>query len=291
VLHAFWEKFHAGGGGVSAGLLRTVVFAGILSYKRKSVMFRRPNTAFTDPLAETKSMDPGTFPTTRWSRVRAAGDSVAEGHDAFAILCRDYWSPVFAFVRRAGFSASDAEDLAQGFFLHLLEHRTVRRADSEVGKFRSFLLGALKYYLANEAERAGRQKRGGTCEIISLDDPSRRVPEPSCESEADNLFEETWAQEVMHRALVRLREKFASEQRAEVFDALQGFLDGTCQGTALEDIAGELNLSGGALRTAISRLRKQFAEQLRLEIARTVSAPHEVEEEFRHLRLVLTARS
>ncbi|MEY2498502.1 MAG: hypothetical protein QOD12_2058 [Verrucomicrobiota bacterium] len=254
-------------------------------------MFRRKNTAVADPLPETRSIDPGAFPTTRWSRVRAAGDSVAEGRDAFAVLCQDYWAPVFAFVRRRGFPASDAEDLAQGFFLHLLEHRTVRRADSQLGKFRSFLLGALKHYLANEAERAGRQKRGGGFEIFSLDDPGRIIPEPACESEADSLFEEKWAHEVMHRALVRLREKFATEQRADVFDALQGFLDGTCDGAALDEVADELNLSGGALRTAISRLRKQFAEQLRLEIARTVSAPHEVEEEFRHLRLVLTARS
>jgi RNA polymerase sigma-70 factor (ECF subfamily) len=255
------------------------------------VMFRRKNTAFGAPLAEMKPVDAGAFPTTRWSRVRAAGDSVAEGRDAFSVLCQDYWSPVFAFLRRRGFPESDAEDLAQGFFLHLLEHRTVRRADSQVGKFRTFLLGALKHYLANEAERAGRQKRGGGFEIVSLDDPGRIVPEPACESDADSLFEERWAHEVMHRALVRLREKFLRERRAEVFDALQGFLDGTCQGAELEEVAGALNLSGGALRTAVSRLRKQFAEQLRLEIARTVSAPHEIEEEFRHLRLVLTARS
>jgi RNA polymerase sigma-70 factor (ECF subfamily) len=254
-------------------------------------MFRRKHTAFGTPLAEMKPIDGGAFPTTRWSRVRAAGGSVAEGRDAFAVLCQDYWSPVFAFVLRRGFPASDAEDLAQGFFLHLLEHRTVRRADSQMGKFRSFLLGALKHYLANEAERAGRQKRGGAFEIVSLDDPGRIVPEPACESDADSLFEERWAHEVMHRALIRLREKFVSERRAEVFDALQGFLDGTGQGAALEDVAGALNLSAGALRTAISRLRKQFAEQLRLEIARTVSAPHEIEEEFRHLRLVLTATS
>ena len=101
------------------------------------------------------------FPTTHWSQVRAAGESVAEGDDAFASLCNDYWPPIFAYVRRLGFSEADAQDLTQGFFVHLLEHRTVRRADPHRGKFRSFLLGALKNYVANEATRAGRQKRGG----------------------------------------------------------------------------------------------------------------------------------
>src|SRR5438477_182426 len=149
--------------------------------------------------------DPAIFPTTRWSRVRAAGESVADGRDAFAGLCRDYWPPLFAYLRRRGFSESDAEDLTQGFFLHLLEHHTTRRA--------------------------------------------------------------------------------------ELFDVLAGFLDVTGNSPALEEAADALNLSAGALRTAISRLRKQFGDQLRLEIARTVSAPHEIEEEFRHLRTILTIGS
>lgn len=221
--------------------------------------------------------------------MRAAGESAAEGRDAFAELCRDYWPPLFAYLRRRGFAEADAEDLTQGFFLHLIEHHTTRRADAERGKFRSFLLGALKNYLANEGERARRQKRGGDCEIISMDDPERTFTEPSCESEAKRLYEETWAQEVMHHALERLREKFAG--RMELFDALEGFLDGAGNGPSLEETASVLGLSAGALRTAVSRLRKQFAEQLRLEIARTVSAPHEIEEEFQCLRAVLTAKT
>lgn len=233
-------------------------------------------------------LDPAVFPTTRWSRVRAAGESAAEGYDAFEQLCRDYWPPLFAYLRRCGFSESDAEDLTQGFFLHLLEHHTTRRAETERGKFRSFLLGALKNYLANEAERARRQKRGGNCEIVSLDDPARAFAEPACDSDASRLYEESWAREVMRRALDRLREKFVHEKRADAFDALHGFLDGAGNEAPLEETAGVLGLSAGALRTAVSRLRKQFAHQLRLEIARTVSAPHEIEEEFRHLRLVLT---
>ena len=223
--------------------------------------------------------------------MRAAGESVAEGHDAFEQLCRDYWPPLFAYLRRRGFSESDAEDFTQGFFLHLLEQHTTRRADAERGRFRSFLLGALKNYLANEAQRARRQKRGGDCEIVSLDDPERAFAEPACEADASRLYEESWAQEVMHRALGRLREKFAKEQRADAFHALEGFLDGAANEAPLEEAAQVLGLSAGALRTAVSRLRKQFAQQLRLEISRTVSAPHEIEEEFRHLRLVLTAKS
>src|SRR5215471_13136635 len=137
------------------------------------------------------------FPTTRWSQVRAAGESVSEADDAFANLCNDYWPPIFAYVRRLGFAEADAQDLTQGFFLHLLEYHTVRRADSGRGRFRSFLLGALKNYLANEAARAGRQKRGGTHEIVSFDDPGQIVPEPSVEAEAVRSFEESWANEVV----------------------------------------------------------------------------------------------
>src|SRR5436190_141991 len=157
-------------------------------------MFGRKNVAVAAD--KSRFLDPALFPTTRWSRVRAAGESVAEGRDAFA--------------------------------------------------------------------------------------------EPACESNANRAYEESWAQEVMHRALMRLREKFTVENRAELFDALAGFLDVTGSSPALEEAADDLNLSAGALRTAVSRLRKQFGEQLRLEIARTVSAPHEIEEEFRHLQTVLT---
>lgn len=251
-------------------------------------MFNRTNAALAG-IRSKLSIDPALFPTTRWSRVRAAGESAAEGRDAFAELCRDYWPPLFAYLRRRGFSESDAEDLTQGFFLHLIEHHTTRRADAERGKFRSFLLGALKNYLANEGERDRRQKRGGDCEIFSLDDPEQAFTEPFSESEASRLYEVSWAQEVMHHALARLREKFAA--RMELFGALEGFLDGAGNGPPLEEVASVLGLSAGALRTAVSRLRKQFAEELRLEIARTVSAPHEIEEEFQCLRAVLTARS
>jgi len=232
------------------------------------------------------SASPAVFPTTRWSRIRAAGESAPQGHHAFAELCHDYWPPLFAYLRRRGFSDSDAEDLTQGFFLHLIEHHTTRRANAERGKFRSFRLGALKNYLANEGERARRQKRGGNCETISLDDLDT---EPSCESEARRLYDESWAHEVVHHALERLREKFAG--RRELFAALEGFLDGAGNGPPLEEAANVLGMSTGALRTAVSRLRKQFAEQLRLEIARTVSAPHEIEEEFQCLRSILTNRS
>ncbi len=224
------------------------------------------------------------FPTTRWSQVRAAGESVAEGDDAFAALCNDYWAPIFAYLRRLGFSEADAQDLTQGFFVHLLEHRTVRRADPHRGKFRSFLLGALKNYLANEATRAGRQKRGGQHEILSLDDPSQAIPEPSVEAEAVRSFEESWANEVVCHSLARLREKFRGENRTELFGVLERFLG---EATVTEEAARSLGSSIGALRTAVSRLRKQFGEQIRLEIARTVTAPDLIEEEFRYLRAVL----
>jgi RNA polymerase sigma factor (sigma-70 family) len=223
--------------------------------------------------------------------VQAAGESEAGGPDAFADLCADYWPPVFAYLRRRGISEADAKDLTQGFFLHVLEHRTTRRANAQQGKFRSFLLGALRNYLANQTQHDHRQKRGGDCEIVSLDDPRRAFTDPVCASSAEHFYEESWAHEIVHRALTRLREKFIRENRAELFNGLEGFLDFTGEGAALDEAAAALHLSAGALRTAVSRLRKQFGEQVRLEIARTVSAPHEIEEEFRHLRSVLTVSS
>jgi RNA polymerase sigma-70 factor (ECF subfamily) len=224
------------------------------------------------------------FPTTRWSQVRAAGESVAEADDAFAILCSDYWRPIFSYLRRLGFSEADGQDLTQGFFVHLLERRTVRRADPHRGKFRSFLLGALKNYVANETARAGRKKRGGENEIVSLNDPSRTTPEPSVEAEAIRSFDESWANEVIGRSLARLREKFRGENRTELFGVLERFLG---EATVTDEAARALGSTIGALRTAVSRLRKQFGEQIRLEIARTVSAPDLIEEEFRYLRSVL----
>lgn len=247
---------------------------------------RREEAAFSDQ-GPGFPIQPGSFPTTSWSRIHAAGESGIEGRDALAELCNDYWLPIFTYLRRRGFSEADAQDLTQGFFLHLLEHRTTRRAEAERGKFRSFLLGALKNYLANEAQRAQRQKRGGRYEIVSLDDPRLALNEPSCESDA--TYDESWAQEVINHALDRLRDKFTG--RMELFSTLQGFLDGAGNGAPLDETAGALGLSEGALRTAVSRLRKQFGEELRLEIARTVSAPHEIEEEFQCLRAALTARS
>ena len=160
----------------------------------------------------------------------------------------------------------------------------MRRADAHRGKFRSFLLGALKNYLANEAARVGRQKRGGKHEIVSLDDPGQTIPEPSVEAEAVRSFEESWANEVICRSLARLRAKFRGENRVELFGVLERFLG---EATVTEEAARALGSSIGALRTAVSRLRKQFGEQIRLEIARTVSAPDLIEEEFRYLRSVL----
>ena len=263
---------------------------------RRAILFKSASSMLSPNHAvrsgETASMPrhPASFPATRWSRIHVAGHSGIDGQDAFADLCAAYWPPVFAYLRRRGYADADAQDLTQGFFLHLLEHRTARRADATRGKFRSFLLGALRNYVANTAESDTRQKRGGDCEVLSLDDPRRTFEEPASDSAADRFYEESWAQEVMHRALNRLRAKFAQENRSALFNGLEGFLDVAGNDAALDAAAAELHLSAGALRTAVSRLRKQFAEQVRLEIARTVSAPHEIDKEFQCLRAALTSK-
>ena len=144
-------------------------------------------------LCDTTTRD-GQFASTRWTVVLAAGASaVSSAHalEALSELCRIYWRPLYLFLRREGIGAEDAQDLTQGFFAKLIRDRTYFRADREKGRFRSFLLGALKNYVANEAARAGRQKRGGKQEILSLDDPSQIIPEPSVEAEAVRSFEES----------------------------------------------------------------------------------------------------
>src|SRR5947207_3537060 len=247
-------------------------------------MSRRNSSAETQIFWKGAGHARAAFPTTRWSQVRAAGDSAPGADEAFADLCNDYWPPIFAYLRRLGFSDADAQDLAQGFFVHLLDHRTVRRAKPERGKCRSFLLGALKNYLANKAARARRNKRGGNRKFFSLNDPSQTIPEPWVDAEATRLYEERWASEVMSHSLARLREKFRGENRAELFAVLERFLG---EPVISEDAARALGSGIGALRTAVSRFRKQFGEQIRFEIARTVSAPHLIDEEFRYLRSVL----
>jgi RNA polymerase sigma-70 factor (ECF subfamily) len=237
------------------------------------------------------SIAPGAreFQTTRWSVVLAAqhGSEMPRAREAMAALCKDYWYPLYAFVRRRGHAPHDAQDLTQGFFAALLEGNATT-ADPARGRFRSYLLGALKHYLANEWNRANAQKRGGNQKLVewdALDPEARFAMEPIGEADADALYDRRWAMELLDRAMSKLRSEFAERDDAESFETLKGTLTGA--ESPREELAAKLGMSEGALKVAVHRLRQRYREVLRSEIADTVDSPTGVDEEMRHLATVL----
>ena len=237
------------------------------------------------------SIAPGAreFHTTRWSLVIAAqqGTDTTQAHSAMAALCKDYWYPLYAFVRRRGHAAHDAQDLTQAFFAALLEGNATM-ADPARGKFRSYLLGALKHFLANEWHRANTPKRGGGKAVVewdALDAEARYALEPTDSTDADALYDRRWALELLERAMAVLRADFVSKGDGATFDALKATLTGA--EPPRDELAAQLGLSEGALKVAIHRLRQRYREVLRAQIAETVDSPAEVDEEMRHLVRVL----
>lgn len=234
------------------------------------------------------TLDPGaTFATTQWTRVLLARDpNSAEGQDALAGLCREYWYPLYAYVRRTGQSAEDTQDLVQEFFSRLLEKEWLRQADPARGKFRSFLLGAMKHFLANEWDKARAAKRGGRLQIISLDQESaetRYRAEPSHTDTPDKIFERRWAMMLLEKVLGRLRNEHASEQKRRLFEELKNCLAGSRESLPYAEIGTRLGLSEGAVKVAVSRFRQRYRELLRDEIGQTVSEPAQIDEELQHL--------
>jgi DNA-directed RNA polymerase specialized sigma24 family protein len=231
------------------------------------------------------------FHTTQWVTVSAASaQGTAEARAALEELYRLYCYPVYAFVRRRGCGRQDAQDLTQGFFVHLLQKGTLSRADPLRGRFRNFLLGALQLYLANSAERASAVKRGGGCQWVFLDDDTAETVyqlEASGGLTAEKLFDAQWAAVLVEATFVRLRSQLESEGKGQLFEALQGFLPGK-EEPSYQQVAHSLNLSLGSLKTAIHRLRRRYGALLREEVARTVATPAEVDEELRYLRATLS---
>ena len=213
---------------------------------------------------------------------------------ALAELCRLYWYPLYAYVRRRGHTPEETQDLTQGFFLHLLEHKTLGRADPLKGKFRSFLLGSLQNYLSSEAERARCLKRGGGVEFISLDlqdaEDLYRL-EPADHLTAETIFDARWATTLLDEAMTRLGSEYAEQGQAATLQALKPFLDPTNVQVlpSYEQLANQLQVTLGAVKTLIHRLRKQYTTLLREEVARTVCDPVEVDEEIHALCEALIA--
>jgi RNA polymerase sigma factor (sigma-70 family) len=228
------------------------------------------------------------FEETAWSVVLAAGaETDARAQAALAELCRIYWRPIYAYLRRKGYAVHDAQDLTQSFFQHLLEDETLRRASRDKGRFRSFLLGALKLCLADEQARQHALKRGGGVHFISLDELIAEElhfqPRTTDLSPAESL-DARWAGVILERALEKVRAEFDAEGKAETFELLSPFLAGEKPNTSYQDVAHNMGISLGAVKTQIHRLRRRFATAVRCEVMQTVAAPHEVENELRQLR-------
>ena len=231
----------------------------------------------------------GQFHTTRWTLVMAsAGEQNQAGQAALAALCQTYWYPLYAFARRRGYSPPDSQDLTQGFFLHLLEHRALGGVDRLKGKFRSFLLACFQNYLSVETQRSHRLKRGGQYQFISLDletAEDRYRYEPADHLTAEKIFEARWALTLLDHAMTVLREEYVGRGKELVFNTLKGYvgIGESSSEASYEEAAKTLGIGVGTVKTLIHRLRKRYFAVVREEVARTVSDPAEIESEVRAL--------
>ncbi len=219
-----------------------------------------------------------------------AGETRAR--EALEELCRAYWYPLYAFVRSGGYSAADAQDLTQAFFAQIIETGGFAAADRERGRFRSYLLGAMKHFLANEWHRAKTQKRGGKVRFIEFDalDPEARYGGASEQSESPELlFDREWALETVAGALKALRDEMAEAGKSEQFETLKGSLTGEDE-LPREEIASRLGMSAGAVKVAVHRLRQRYRKLLRAAVAETVSNEADLDDEMRCLVKVLRRR-
>lgn len=242
------------------------------------------------------STPPGTgrrdiFVTTRWTIVLSAGrKSSPQSDHALGALCQTYWYPLYAYVRGQGRNREDAEDLVQAFFARFLERNYLEGLDAGRGKFRAFLLASLKHFLANEWDKANRQKRGGGVEHLSLDWQSAEEHyqlDPPDPASPDRLFDREWALALLERVITRLRDECLAEGKAKLFEQARGFLMVGEAVIPYAKAALALGLEEGAVRVAVHRLRRRYRELLRDEIAQTLEDPGQVAEELRSLQAAL----
>lgn len=235
---------------------------------------------------------PDDFATTRWSVVlRAGGDGDPDSAEALETLCQGYWFPLYAYVRRRGYRPQDAEDLTQAFFARFIEKQWVAAADQERGRFRSFLLVSLKHFLANEWDKAQAQKRGGHVQIIPLDTgaaESRLQGQPDDPSAPDRAFDRQWALALLEVVLARVETSYTDEGKARLFEHLKGTLTGERLEAPYAKLGEELQMSEGAVKVAVHRLRRRYRVVLQAEIAQTVASESDVECELQHLFAALS---
>jgi DNA-directed RNA polymerase specialized sigma24 family protein len=232
------------------------------------------------------------FTTTHWSVVLEAQGESPAAQEALETLCRTYWRPIFAFLRRQGIPPEEAEDITQGFFAELLERRSLSAVRKEKGRLRSFLLGGLKYFLANEERRAMAIKRGKGQRPIPLEElhvGERIEMEPTDPVTAEMIYERRWALTVLERVLSRLKDEYLAASNGALFDSLKELLPDEPGSQSQAEIAARLGMSENAVRQAFYRFRQRYQSLLRDEIGNTVATPGEIEDELRHLIAILEA--
>lgn len=239
------------------------------------------------------------FAPTHWSVIVAAGKSdsdPASARVALEQLCQTYWTPLYTFVRSRGYSVHDAQDLTQGFFVHLIEHEIYARVDRGKGKFRSFLLASLKNFMANAHAHAHTLKRGGGQDVLPLDEERAEAAESMFQTHftnresnnEDQLFERSWAETLVQTSLARLTAEYQADGKEELFRQLQAFLTGgPAPLPTYDQLANQMGLPAPTLRSHVTRLRKRYRELLRAEVRETVETEAQVDEELHELFRVL----
>ena len=232
------------------------------------------------------------FVTTHWSVVLAAGHGdTTRADDALAHLCQTYWYPLYAYARRRGCSPPDAQDLTQEFFARLLQGNWVAQADRQRGRFRSFLLSAMKHFMTNEWNKAHAQKRGGGQPVLSLDDDSaehRYRLEPVETATPESLFERGWALTLLEGVLARLEAEYRRAGKRAAMEAMRPALTTDRDAIDYAEMSGRLGMTETAARVAVHRLRQRYRQLIRAEVASTVASPEEVDAEMSHLFQALT---
>jgi DNA-directed RNA polymerase specialized sigma24 family protein len=236
------------------------------------------------------------FHTTDWTLILQAAESEgpADSQRALSDFCEAYWPPLYTFVRRRGYSPSDAQDLVQGFFAHLLKQNTLRRANRDKGKLRTFLLGSLEHFLANEYDWRRTLKRGGGKQLFSLEDQlaATEAALVSVTHLSDTAsYDQAWLTTLVSRAWQHLERECAAEGKAQILQELAPYLRGGSLLPDQQEIAARLQVPFGTLRTILRRLRLRYREILREEVARTVSDSSQVDDELRYLHRLLLAGS
>src|SRR5437868_6731967 len=244
------------------------------------------------PIGGNAHNGPIAFTTTHWSVVLEAQGESPAAQEALEKLCRTYWRPIFAFLRRQGLRPDEAEDIAQGFFAELLERRSLSAVRREKGRLRYFLLGVLKYFLANEGRRAMAIKRGKGQRLIPLDElhvENRIETELADPMIAEMIYERRWALTVLERVLSRLKDEYLAADNAALFDSLKELLPDEPGSPSQAEIAAQLGMTENAIRQAFYRFRQRYQALLREEIANTVATPADIEDELRHLIAMIEA--